>query len=353
MRYMCLLFATLLIAFPSYAEPFLAIENGVQCGQCHVNPTGGGMRNEFGSVFSQTQLPATTSVMDLEVLGAIGERVNIGVDARGSGRQVDIETIDDTLDFAIDRVTLYLAANLNESITLYVDQQLAPGGAINRESWARFSFGNSYLKAGRIFQPFGLRLEDDSVNVRQITNINFNTPDTGVEFGHVRDRLSIQLAITNGTGGANEIDDGKQVTARLAWVERNWRLGLSGSSNNTDVVDRTMYGVFVGIRTGPVSWLAEYDRIDDDVPGLGGAEQDLGFVEANWRIAQGHYLKLGMEVRSSQADTIPDSSRYSIEYQWFPLPFTHLRAGLRMSDSDDPNPFLNEEQAFLQLHFYF
>src|SRR2546429_9013310 len=53
----CLTLAVLLAA-GAHAEPYLALTQGAKCSQCHVNPTGGGLRNAFGDVFSQTQLPA-------------------------------------------------------------------------------------------------------------------------------------------------------------------------------------------------------------------------------------------------------------------------------------------------------
>lgn len=55
----CYLLALLCFVAPSvHAEPYLAVQLGLKCRQCHVNPTGSGLRTTFGNLFAQTGLPA-------------------------------------------------------------------------------------------------------------------------------------------------------------------------------------------------------------------------------------------------------------------------------------------------------
>lgn len=336
------------------AEPFLAVENGFQCGQCHISPTGGGLRNSYGTLFSQTELPARVSSSENLWLGEFAERFSVGSDIRVSLRQVDIDDVDTSSDFATDRITVYLAAKLNDRISIYLDQKVAPDSSTNRAAWIKLNLSDSfYVRAGKMVLPFGWRLEDDSAFIRQLSNINFNTADNGVEVGYINNGWNFHLAATNGTGGAPEIDDDKQVSFMGSYVRPGWRVGISVNENNSDTLDRTMVGVFAGLKTGPISWLLEYDEIEDSLSGLPDMELSLAFVEANIRIAQGHYLKLSAETAMYNEGFIADQDRYSIEYQYFPLSFTQLRFGARTYDSDNPDPFLNRDELFLQLHVFF
>ena len=62
--------------------------------------------------------------------------------------------------------------------------------------------------------PFGLRLQDQSAFVRQVTGINMATPDQGVEFGWLKGHWDAQLAASNGTAGGAGTSNGKQSSAQ-------------------------------------------------------------------------------------------------------------------------------------------
>jgi hypothetical protein len=340
------------------AEPYLAIREGMQCSSCHVDPTGGGMRNEFGNIYGQNNLPAEVLNItgDTTWTGQLAGPISIGGNGRYSARQFDVDNVDNATNFSVDRASIYIGARLNENISFMVDQQLAPGGSISRATWVKINNGDWYLKAGKLFQPFGWRLEDDTAVVRQVTGINFTNGDNGVELGYERGSWSAQLALTNGTGSDSEVDDGKQASARLANVASNFQWGINANFNNTDNGERTIAGVFAGLNTGPITWLFEWDQISDKDFASGDLDQDIALLEANYLLTKGHNLKVSLEGQRFDDDT-EDRMRYSVVYEYFPISFSQFRLGVREREGEDLNPILdaqlNVREIFAQLHVYF
>ena len=341
-----------LMAGTAAAEPYLAVREGMTCSTCHVNPTGGGLRTPFGNVYAQQQLPAAPLPSEAPAwTGSVHDRLALGANARVAARQTELDDRDDNLDFGVDRINLYLAADLDRAV-LYVDQQVAPGGSLNREAWAKIDMGDWYARAGRLFLPFGWRLEDDTAFVREVPGVSMAQADTGLEIGLERRGFTWQLAATNGNGGGPEVDDGKLFSTRLAMLRPQWQAGISALRNDTDDGDRTVAGVFFGLRTGRITWLAEYDHVDDDGFGERDQEEGVALIEANVSLWQGHNLKLAGEGRFFEGDR-SDLYRWSAVYEYFPWAFTQLRLGVRARDSNADEPELNSEEAFLQLHVYF
>ncbi len=333
------------------AEPYIAIQTGYQCGICHTNPTGGGQRTPFGNQFALQQLTAdSTLVTDSTWTGMLNDVIGTGGNARMSAKQLSADDREDNVDFSVERASLYLNYNLSEQVSLYIDQQVAPSTSINRELWARINQNNWYLKAGKLFTAFGWRIEDDSAFIRQATGINFNAGDLGVELGFSGENINFQLSATNGNGGASDIDDNKQLTSRLVWTETGWRAGISLYNNNTKLGERNMYGVFAGARQWRIHWLFEYDHIEDTGFDTVDLKQDVGLIEANILLLQGHNLKLTYEALTSQQE---DSDRWSIVYEYFPMAFTQVSAGFRYKDTENETTSFQSDESFAELHIYF
>ena len=132
--------ASLLASGLARAEPYLAIQQGFKCSQCHVNPTGGGLRNTFGDVFAQTQLPAKHIDTGSDVwTGAINSFLAIGGDLRYNAQLTEVKNQPSVQQFAMQQTRIYLDASvIPDRLLLYVDEQVAPGGATNREAYGLY-----------------------------------------------------------------------------------------------------------------------------------------------------------------------------------------------------------------------
>lgn len=340
------------------AEPYLAVQQGYKCVTCHVNPTGGGMRNMFGNVFALNVLPAhRIEVGDNSWTGAINHYVMLGGDVRADWTATDIPHQQQANEFDVSEARVYLNVEaIPDRLSIYLDERLAPGSATNLEAYARYWTVDHawFVQAGRMYLPFGLRLEDDTAFTRTVPGINMTTPDTGVEVGWEATNWTVQIALSNGSAGGQENDDGKQVTGQVAYVDPRWRIGLASSFNQSDAGDRAAYGLFGGLRTGPVAWLAEADLVVDDGFTEGTRELVSALLEADWAILRGHNLKLVAEWYDPDRDVDNDEqTRWSAVYEYSPIQFLQLRGGARAYDGIPQNDLQNRTLYFLELHGFF
>ena len=340
---------------PAQAEPYLAVANGLKCVQCHVNPTGGSMRSVFGNVWNGTQLPAV-KLGGTPWTGQLGRYLAVGADVRWDA--IETSTTGGSTrksEFADSHV--YLGVNLvPERLLLYADEQVTPGSPQNREAWALFWSANHtwYVKAGEMYLPYGLRLQDNTALVREATGIDMTVPGRGVELGWLTGHWDAQLALSNGPFSAGPRGSGRDVTANLAYVESGWRVGLAADANAAlRAGHRNAVGVFGGLKTGPIAWLAEADLVSD-ASQPGGPHRLGGLLEANYSPARGHNLKVSAEYLDPQRGTPHQQfGRLSVVYEVVPVRFLQLRLGARYYGTSDAQPADRLRFYFLELHGFF
>jgi hypothetical protein len=365
-----ILAVVLLAPAASLAEPYLAVRTGLKCGVCHVNPTGGGKRTEFGSIYSQTTLaeerldPATGKAVpegapsDAAVwTGKLNDHFAFGSDLRANLSGTRVPNSPSTVAFDPTRAQLYLEVKpIVDRLTIYLDERVAPGSATNRETYAMLwtADRSAYLKAGRMFVPFGLRIEDDAAFIRQVTGTNFNSSDDGIEGGLELGAWSVNVSVTNGAGGGTETNRGKMISSLATFVQPDWRVGASYSANYNGTADRRMQSVFAGLRTGIVAWLASGIYVTDDGTPTGRVSQWATLVEGNVEVAKGHNLKLTYEYYDPNADVKQDQrERYSVVWEYMPIQFTQFRLGARKNNGIPQNNAQNATEFFLQWHAFF
>jgi len=337
------------------AEPYIAVQQGLACGQCHVNPTGGGMRNLVGNAFAQNVLPAQhVDTGDLVWTGAINNYIAMGGNFRAAASWSNATVAHDS--FNTQQARAYLAVSpIPDRVTLYIDELVAPGAAVNQEAWAMYRFDGDrwYLRAGRMTLPFGLRLQEQQAFVIQISGITMDTPDDGIELGYRSGPWDAQFVVSNGTAGGAENNTGKQYTGQVVRIQDRWRIGAGGSYND-DAAQRTAEAcLFGGLRTGPVSWLAQIDAVNTQAAGQPQQHLAAALLEANWLVRRGANLKLTAELldpdRSHSGNL---QTRYSVLGEYTPMQYVQLRLGARWRN-DNSSVYQAINEAFLEVHVFF
>ena len=159
--------------------------------------------------------------------GYLGDFLSVGGDFRFSNRTLIRGSDDVSTSLDVSEGNLYASVEfLDGALVGYFDETVAPGGAASREAYALiYGPASLYLKAGRMKLPFGLRLQDDSAFIREITGFNYGVQDIGIELGWEPGPFSLSVATSNGTQGSSDSNRDKQVSAIGSFVQRYWRIG--------------------------------------------------------------------------------------------------------------------------------
>ena len=387
--------ALLLVPAAVEAEPYLAVRYGYKCSQCHLNPTGGGKRNKFGNIFSQTELPSTvlsasdfgrflsldedeeesSDEMDAEedgfslpdlapgstfYSGYVTRFLSIGGDFRVTNTTIFRNADDSTSNsFDLSEGNLYASFEFFDgALALYLDETVAPGGAAAREAYGLFRGPwGSYVKAGRMMLPFGIRLQDDTAFIREISGFNYGVQDLGVEVGLEPGPFSMSLAVSNGSQGSSDDNKDKQVTGMVSYIQRYWRAGAHATWNNTPVAKSIAFGGFAGLNFGRFTLLGEIDHIIDELeilPGEPFQRQLLVYGAANYYLTKGVNLKFTYDFADPDTTESDDSFiRVSAGVEYFVTQFLQLRAFFRFRDETEDSLRDDESSLLFELHAFF
>ncbi len=338
------------------AEPYLALQMGLKCAACHVNPTGGGLRTALGVAFARGSIPANQLPEKITPnwTGGIGDYFRLGADLRTALTRTAVPDAPTQKDNGLEQFRVYADVQvIKDRLGLYLDETVEPGKPQRQEAYVRASMPGLawYAKAGQFYLPFGWRLQDQSAFVRTTSGINMTTPDKGLELGMERENWSAQLDYTDGIGNSG---NGHQVTSQVVWLQPWGRLGASGAMVTSPAGNRQVAALFGGTRTGPLVWLAELDLVSDASYPEGRRKLLATLAEVNWLVRQGHNLKFTAESLDPDRRVSHDEqARYSLVYEYTPIPFVQLRAGMRRYLGIPQSPLENRRFSFLELHGYF
>lgn len=373
-------------AIPSLllAEPHFAFREGYKCSVCHVNHTGGGKRTAFGMLFPQTEFQPLSSALSekaSDFSAQAGASFSLGADlmvvhelffeveekGRPAGQDREQTYYQDAQNtFDLRSGQLYVEAHLvPEVLSLYLDEIVTPAGAQSREAfilWQKLPF-TSYFKAGRLLLPYGIRVWDDETLIRQVTGFNYDNQDLGVELGLEPANLSLSVALSNGTQGARDDNNGKQVSSVGSVYLKNLVLGGSFAFNKSQGLERVLLGPYASGRWGPFTLMGEADWMRDSGPG---EQQQLILFSSleywcrqsvNLRLAY-DYLDPYYQYRAPGADKAEkvkedEKSRLVLGVDAFLTPFLSASARYQFKKSIPQDLQGNTDAFTLALHAFF
>lgn len=206
----------------AHALPRFAARTGMDCRQCHVSASGGGVRTRYGSaVFQQLMLPATLDDTPARE-GALGlpspqitDWLTLGADVRTAylysapqrGRTPD-EAPATQSSFFLMQADLYTAAALGPHVRVVLDVGVYSGF----EAWAQLRARaepndvDLWLKVGRFLPAFGVRDANHDLYTRKSVGFDAGDRDTGVELTGLLGPLTLAVALVNGTLGDTLFD---------------------------------------------------------------------------------------------------------------------------------------------------
>lgn len=358
--------AILVTAADLSALPRFAVQTGSKCQACHVNPSGGGMRQAFGAQYGREELPVQTWAQEFEledVTTLITNVLGVGADFRTLffARQVPDSTgTTSTSQDAFWQMQgdLYLNFRIARKVNLYLKKGLYSGFEI---------FGllnilpeNGHVKVGKFIPNYGIKNDDHTIFVRTQTGFSPETgrPElTGVEAALSPGRFHVTGGFYNAAdafgGGASE----KAFLGRaegLFRISEDMYAGIGGNVFRKDLqhdASITLYGGFGSFSIGDLTLLAEADMI--------GTKNTAGTVisgmvvygEANYVVTPGVDLKVAYDFYDPDRDIKSGAvSRYGVGFEFFPIAGVEVRPMYRILVEDPKNVPNNELHVVFHIY---
>jgi hypothetical protein len=377
------------VASEAAAEPYLAVREGYKCSACHVNMTGGGMRTSFVAAHSREILrypdwwARLTKPVD-KFTGEINQYLAIGSDIRTSltfitqddpdknGRVNNSQAFRSHLqatDLSVYEATGYGQVNLiPDLLTAYVDQRFAPS-TDTREVWAMMYLPwDIYTKAGKMFLPYGVQLQDDYAFIRggrngsATTGFSFFVSQPAFELGWEPGPMALAVAVSQGVVNDRDV----QLTGNDTFtftdlpVVRTVQLGISGTYSGGST-QTSWVGFSGGFNLGLFTYVGEVDFGHTSFPNSTGGRTSSGMFQT---YSEGNFLLfdwLNFKAAFDYADwdgTLPrvgsdGENRASFGFEPFLARFLQLRAFYRVSNGVSSIPSHNQGLWSFEVHAFF
>lgn len=367
---------------PAGAIPRFALRAGESCSMCHVDPMGGGLRNDYGrGVHSAVALPLRSAVLPEGARthdGRVGDSLSLGSDVRllyqhlhrGDAPAPRLDS------FYVMEAALYAAADVWDRLTVYVAPAVYGSESVlfDAVGVVRLPWADAWVKAGRFTPPYGTRLPNHAVFVRKQLGLNVRARDAGVEVGAHPGPVTVAVAVLNGLGeGDGDWDDNraKAVVGRLearlhtrpvklhagvsAWHNLAGNAPADDPTGTESRVEDLRTGVFGGAAIGRLTWLGEADLWrHDDRSEPAAIDSFMSYQELAFLPVQGLELAGTYELRDPDVQVSGDAiHRVGAKLELYPWPFSELNVMYRYTVGDARQPLARIHEVVGMAHAFF
>jgi hypothetical protein len=363
----------LLLLTDGYSLPRFSLRGGSgDCLSCHVNPTGGNMRNRSGWSFGKNVLPMVSPGSDFQMSNKIGDNIQFGLDFRGQA----LVRMRDKTEFGIHRMTgsVYTNVDLSEKISAFARYDFI------QDIWEAYGIAhilpnNSYIKAGT-FQPnFGIRIDDHTAYTKGgdlglVTNRRAGLiydpryNETGVEVGVYLN----EIAFISASIGNPRSDIPFWPNSDLSWtanlkisppINDDMALFVGGSFNsfrgplppsfNPNYPAVKTFGGYLGFGFKDFTVMGEFDIANDYL--FKDTSSTALMIEAAYRIIKGLEFVVRLDRFDFNSKTDKDElTRIIIGFEIFPFSFIEIRPQYRIQMEE---PKVDNNSAVLQFHLWY
>lgn len=357
------------------AYPRFAAYTGDKCMDCHVDPTGGTMRNFGGIKFAEKNLN-----MDIfkklagktQFSPEITKSVSVGGDVRVAQVDDQVEGSSNFNSFLNMQGDLYVNAKLNEILNVFVTSGIdIPGIDAQYEVYGMISNlpANTYFKVGRYKPDYGLKIVEHRAYQRKyLLDAPYNV-NTGFELGVSPEWFSMNVGLYNPMNtGFLSFDPHKMVAANtdfnFGFNDNKFNVNFGGSffnnpynTNDSDFTAtitavKQAYGGYtrIGIMKR-VSFLGEIDfeEMKSDYPLT---RSLFAYTELNVVVIKGLELRGQYEYYDVNRDITGDhTERISGGFAAFPFFGFETEMMVRFVLEEEAEK--NNDEFQWNFHFYF
>ena len=351
----------------AFSLPRFAVQNGSSCMACHVNPTGSGLRNDYGSnVVALEELPFKRWLAkgNEDWDGTIGDHLQVGGDFRVQGIQYG-NTADTTRKSAVFpmQAEVYTYLELHENAGIFTKLSAKSS---ETEFWGLFKVlpQNGWIRVGQTLPNYGIRLDDHTSFFRygnmSKTGVGLDYQEGFQLFWSKKSSL-IEFGLPFGNGflftasGGTPLNSGSQemknFTSQLYFARSFEKFAPMFSINFMKEDDLSLMGIAGGISFSKFTWTFELDKAENLIDGK---KSYAYYDELAWEIKQGIHLIAKYDFFDPDEKFLTGAiSRYTLGVELFPLNILEVKIQARLSEVDK-NSFIQPDPEYLvQFHTWF